>query len=66
MAYSFVNSKGQTYYLHVKKVKRASGKDTQLFFFARELRPDQALDGVPAGYKVFEIVRTGLPVLKKV
>ena len=30
MAYSHVNSKGQTYYLHANKIKRASGKETTL------------------------------------
>jgi hypothetical protein len=65
MAYSFTNSKKQTYYLHVKKIKRASGKETQLFFFSREARPGQTLDSLPAGYKVAEM-KTGLPVLKKI
>ena len=63
MAYSFVNSKGKTYYLHQKVVKRAGGKESKLFFFAREIK-DGALDAVPAGYTVAEM-KTGLPVLKK-
>jgi hypothetical protein len=63
MAYSFVNSKGNTYYLHEKVVKRAGGKESKLFFFAREIK-DGALDAVPAGYVVSEM-KTGLPVLKK-
>ena len=64
MAYSFVNSKGTTYYLHEKVVTRSGGKSSKLFFFAREVKPG-ALDAVPAGYKVAEM-KTGLPVLKKV
>ena len=64
MAYSHVNSKGQTYYLHVNKVKRSSGKETTLYYFSRELKSDKALDAVPAGYKVIEM-KTGLPALKK-
>ena len=64
MAYSKVNSKGQTYYLHVNKVKRASGKETTLYFFSRELKADKALDAVPDGYEVIEM-KTGLPALKK-
>ena len=64
MAYSHVNSKGQTYYLHANKVKRASGKETTLYFFSRELKADKALNAVPAGYKVIEM-KTGLPALKK-
>ena len=64
MAYSQVNSKGQTYYLHVNKVKRASGKETTLYYFSRELKADKALDAIPDGYKVIEM-KTGLPALKK-
>ena len=64
MAYSHVNSKGQTYYLHANKVKRSSGKVTTLYFFSRELKADKALNAVPAGYKVIEM-KTGLPALKK-
>jgi hypothetical protein len=65
MAYAHKNSKGQTYFLHRKKVKRASGKETILFYFARDVRPADALDAVPQGYKVVEM-KTGMPVLKKV
>jgi hypothetical protein len=65
MAFSFKNSKGQTYYLHGKTVKRAGGSEGKLYFFARDVRPADALDAVPAGYKVVEM-KTGLPALKKV
>ncbi len=64
MAYSHVNSKGQTYYLHANKVKRSSGKETTLYYFSRELKTDKALNAVPAGYRVVEM-KTGLPALKK-
>ena len=64
MAYSFKNSKGKTYFLHTKKIKRASGKETTLFYFAGDLRAADALDAVPAGYTVVEM-KTGMPVLKK-
>lgn len=64
MAYSFTNSKGVTYYLHSKKVVRPNGKEGTLFFFAKEVNPEHALDAVPAGYVVTEM-KTGLPVLKK-
>ena len=36
MAYSHVNSKGQTYYLHANKIERSSGKVTTLYYFSRE------------------------------
>lgn len=64
MAYSHVNSKGQTYYLHANKIQRSSGKETTLYYFSREVKPEKALDAVPAGYKVVEM-KTGLPALKK-
>lgn len=64
MAYSFTNSKGQTYYLHNKDVTLKNGRKQTIYFFAREVR-DGALDQVPAGYTVMETQRTGMPVLKK-
>ncbi len=64
MAYSYTNSKGQTYYLHKKDVTLKNGRQQTIYFFAREVR-DGALDSVPAGYEVVETQRTGMPVLKK-
>lgn len=64
MAFTFTNSKGKTYYLHCKEVKSSSGKSRDLYFFAGDLRPDIAVDEVPAGKQVIEL-DSGLPVLKK-
>lgn len=64
MAYSFKNSKGKEYFLHVKKVTRASGKETELYYFATDVRKGQEVDKVPAGKEVVELA-SGLPVLKK-
>jgi len=64
MAYSYTNSKGVTYYLHYKDVTLRGGRNQRIYYFAREVR-DGALDEVPAGYKVVETKRTGMPVLKK-
>lgn len=64
MAYSFTNSKGTTYYLHTKKSMTSTGKERTLFYFSKEVKQDDALDAVPAGYTVAEM-KTGLPVLKK-
>lgn len=64
MAYSFKNSKGKEYFLHLKKVKRASGKDTELYYFSTDIRKGQEVDSVPEGKVVVEL-DTGLPVLKK-
>ncbi|OGV90975.1 hypothetical protein A3A66_03185 [Microgenomates group bacterium RIFCSPLOWO2_01_FULL_46_13] len=64
MAYSYKNSKGQTYYLHSKSVMLKNGRQQTIYFFARDVRPG-ALDSVPGGYRVIETSRTGMPVLKK-
>ncbi len=64
MAYKFTNSKGVEYYLHYRDVTLRGGRQQRIYFFARDVRPN-ALDAVPAGYKVVETERTGMPVLKK-
>ena len=64
MAYSHVNSKGQTYYLHMRDVTLNGGRQQTIYFFAKEVK-DGAIDEVPAGYIVIENSRTGLPILKK-
>ncbi len=64
MAFSFTNSKGTTYYLHGKTTTTKTGKQRTLYFFAKEVKPEGALDAVPAGYEVSES-KNGLPVLKK-
>lgn len=64
MAFAYKNSKGQQYFLHRKDVTLKNGRAQTIYFFAREVR-EGALDEVPAGYKVVETERTGMPVLKK-
>jgi len=64
MAYEFKNSKGVKYYLHFRDVILKGGRKQRIYFFARDVRPG-ALDQVPAGYKVIETARTGMPILKK-
>jgi len=64
MAYSFTNKKGVMYYLHSKKVNLKGGREQVIYFFARDIRPG-AQDAVPAGYKVIETAKTGMPILKK-
>lgn len=63
-AYSYTNSKGQTYYLHTREVTLKNGRTQRIYFFARDIR-EGALEEVPAGYQVVETTRTGMPVLKK-
>lgn len=64
MAYEFTNSKGVTYYLHFKDVNLKGGRIQRIYYFARDVRAE-SLDDVPAGYKVMETERTGMPILKK-
>lgn len=64
MAYSYTNKKGVKYYLHMKDVTLRGGRKQRIYYFARDVR-DGAIDEVPAGYKVIETERTGMPVLKK-
>ena len=63
MAFSFKNSKGQTYYLHATTRVLKSGKNQHLYYFAKTQKSG-SLDAVPAGFQVIES-KTGLPVLKK-
>jgi len=64
MAYEFTNSKGVKYYLHFKDVNLKGGRIQRIYYFARDIRAG-ALDDVPAGYRVIETERTGMPILKK-
>ncbi len=63
MAFSYKNSKGQTYYLHATTRTLKGGKKQHLYYFAKTQKAG-ALDTIPDGFKVTES-RTGLPVLKK-
>ncbi len=65
MPYEHTNKKGQTYILHGKEVTLQNGRKQRIFFFAREAKPGEALDAIPAGYRIEENERTGLPFLKK-
>ena len=64
MALEFKNSKGQTYYLHANKRVSKTGKEITMYFFARDVRPEKAVDTLPDGYELIEM-KTGLPALKK-
>lgn len=65
MAFTHKNSKGDTYYLHAKDVTLRNGRKQRIFYFARSEKNGESLDSVPAGYKVGENQRTGLPFLTK-
>ena len=63
MAFSFKNSRGQTYYLHGRETQLKNGQKRTIYFFAKEAKQGE-MDAVPAGYEVAETTN-GLPVLKK-
>ena len=64
MAYSHVNSRGQTYYLHSKDVKlRGSGRTQTIYYFAKVAKAE-AINAIPGGKTVVENERTGLLFLK--
>lgn len=65
-AYSYTNSKGQTYYLHTREVTLKNGRVQRIYYFARDVRPEQALEAVPEGMEVIETKRTGMPVLRRI
>lgn len=64
MAYSYTNAKDKTYYLHMRETTLKSGNKQTIYFFAKEVKDEGALDAVPKGYVVSE-TKNGLPVLKK-
>jgi hypothetical protein len=65
MAFAHTNKKGQTYFLHEKRVTlRGNNRQQTIYFFSREEK-EGALDTIPPGYQVVETVSSGLPVLKK-
>jgi len=64
MAFSHTNKKGATYFLHGKEVTLKGGRRQMIYYFAKKAGSN-ALDALPAGYKVIESARTGLPILKK-
>ena len=65
MAYSTISKKaGKTYFLHSKSVALKGGRKQVIYWFAGKAGKD-AINALPAGYKVIENARTGLPLLKK-
>lgn len=65
MAFSVKNSKGNTYYLNSKNVTLKGGRKQMIYFFSKDERKSTGMAALPAGYKVSENKRTGLPILKK-
>ncbi|MCL2110199.1 hypothetical protein FWH30_01290 [Microgenomates group bacterium] len=64
-AFSYTNKKGQTYFLHTREVTLKNGRKQRIYYFARDVRANDAIKDIPGGYKVVETEKTGLPLLKK-
>lgn len=58
MAYQHTNSRGQTYWLHMRKGKGGA----TLFFFSKD--SSESID-LPAEFTVIENTKTGLPLIKR-
>jgi hypothetical protein len=65
MAYSHTNTKGVTYYLHSKTVTLRGGKQQTIYYFAKDVRPDDAVDELPEDRQVKENPRNGFLTLSK-
>ena len=65
MAYTHTNSKGVTYHLHSKMVTLRGGKQQRIYYFAKDVRPNEAVNDLPDGYTVVENPRNGFLTLKK-
>lgn len=65
MAYACTNSRGDRYYLHGKTVTLQNGRPMPVFFFNKRLKPEEALDALPPGYRIAEKADTALPYLKR-
>ena len=63
MAYSFKNSKGNTYYLHASIRTLKDGKEQRLYFFSKTIKKG-VLEKIPDGYVIGES-KSGLVFLKR-
>lgn len=65
MVYQQTNNKGQSYFLHKKRViLKGSGVTRDIYYFSRSAGSD-AIDKIPSGFNVVENPKTGLLFLKK-
>ena len=65
MAYSYENSKGQTYYLHSKEVTLRGGRLQRIYWFAKAVNDENAIEELPEGFEVIESQKTGLPITRR-
>lgn len=64
-AYTFTNSKGIEWTLHKMDVVLRNGHKQVIYYFAQHENTAFSIDEIPAGMRVMETTRTGMPVLKK-
>lgn len=65
MAYTYTNNKGVMYYLHAKDVTLRGGRQQRIYYFAKEEKPGESIEELPAGFVVTENQRNGFPTLKR-
>lgn len=64
MPFTYVNSKGRVYYLHVTLTRTGAYPGQRRYSFSR--RAERALERLPAGFVLGgEVPITGVPVLRK-
>lgn len=66
IAYRQTNSRGQDYFLHGRLVTLKGGRQQQIYYFAKNVRDEDAIAELPAGKEVTENQRTGLLILRGV
>lgn len=66
IAYHQTNSRGQDYFLHGRLVTLKGGRQQQIYYFAKNVRDNDAIAELPAGKEVVENQRTGLLILRGV
>jgi hypothetical protein len=52
MAFSFKNKRGVTYFLHARSTKTKTGKTQTLYFFAKEKKVSETVNGLPVLKKI--------------
>jgi hypothetical protein len=62
MVFSYVNSAGQTYYLHAKEGVKNGVK---MYYFAKAVNPHAKEDVLPEGREITEHPATKMPLLRK-
>ena len=65
MAFTQTNPKGVKYYLNSKEVTLRGGKKQVIYYFSKDLRPDTAVDALPAGMEVNVNPRNGFMTVKR-